>query len=446
MNTQSTTPFSTDRFQLDVRARAAAPAASRTPHIAACVLGGAAATVLTFAGASATCPPACDSQTKPDGLAGQTGSDCGALPTQTLIAMGAVASPDRPLVELAICLDTSGSMQGLIDTARARIWDIVSDLATANPAPRLRVALITFGNDGHDKENGWTKVDLALTEDLDSVSMQLFALSTNGGTELVGRAVDSATRSLDWTPGDKVLRLIVVAGNESADQDATVKYADASRRAIEKGIMVNSIYCGDPSDELAPAWREVATLADGKFAAINQAQGAVAIATPFDAELAQLSGELNTTYVAYGARGAWHAENQTAQDSNAQQMAPAAAAARCVAKSGSTYDNRQWDLVDASREPDFKLEDVKTDELPECMRTMTLDQRRTYLTERAKERETLQARVKSIGAERAKFIAEAQAKEAQSGARFESVIRDAVREQARSKGMVFPEISASATN
>ena len=344
----------------------------------------------------------------------------------------------QPLVELAICLDTSGSMQGLIDTARARIWDIVSDLATATPAPKLRVALVTFGNDGHNNENGWTNVDIGLTEDLDSVSLKLFALSTNGGTELVGRAVDVATRSLEWTPGESVLHLIVVAGNESADQDQTVKYADASRRAIEKGIMVNSIYCGDPNDALAPQWRDVAKLADGKFAAINQSNGAIAIATPFDDELASISSQLNTTYIPYGAKGEWHASNQTAQDANAANMAPAAAAQRCVAKSGGIYDNTRWDLVDACKNKDFKLEDVKAEDLPLAMQSMTLEQRRAFVQTQSNERETLQARVQEIAAKRAQFIAAEQAKVDANTPRFETVIRDAVRSQARAKGMEFP--------
>ncbi len=344
----------------------------------------------------------------------------------------------RPVVDLAICLDTSGSMQGLIDTARARIWDVVSDLATAQPVPRLRVALITFGNDGHAAENGWTKVDSGFTEDLDLISLKLFALTTNGGTELVGRAVDLATRSLEWTPGDSTLRLIVVAGNESADQDQEIRYGDASRRAIEKGIMVNSIYCGDPADQMAPAWREVAKLADGRFAAINQNDGAVAIATPFDDRLAALSSELNGTYIPYGAQGEWHASNQQRQDANAAGVAPAAAAQRCVAKGGAIYDNRGWDLVDACKDSNFKLDTVQADQLPESMRSMTPEQRREHVAAMGARRAEIQKQVQEVGAERERFIAAERARLAANGPRFEHVIRDAVRSQAQAKGLRFP--------
>jgi len=347
------------------------------------------------------------------------------------------ASPQR-IVELAICLDTSGSMEGLIDTARTRIWDIVSDLATATPAPRLRVALITFGNNGHQAESGWTSIDQGLTDDLDSISMKLFALRTNGGEEYVGRAVDLAAKSLAWTPGEETLKLIVIAGNESADQDRLVKYADASRTAIERGIMVNAIYCGDPSDTMAPAWREVATLADGHFAAINQNDGVVAIAAPQDSQLVALSTALNTTYLPFGAKGEWHAANQAEQDANVAAMAPSAAAQRCVAKGSELYDNRRWDLVDASRDANFDLAAIKEDALPESMRAMTLEQRRAHIEAMAAQRTSIQQQVKELNAAREQFIAAERTRLATTGPRFEDVIRDAVRAQAKSKGLQFP--------
>src|SRR5258705_2711251 len=108
------------------------------------------------------------------------------------VKKAAGATAPRRAVHLAICLDTSGSMDGLIDEARQKIWSIVNDLALATPTPRLRIALLTYGNDGHDAERGWVAVDAPFTEDLDTVSAQLFALKTNGGTELVARVLDAA--------------------------------------------------------------------------------------------------------------------------------------------------------------------------------------------------------------------------------------------------------------
>ena len=360
------------------------------------------------------------------------------------IAMGAVADvPASPaaaaVIELAICLDTSGSMQGLLDAARARIWDIVNDLATAKPTPTLRVALLTFGNNGNAEEDGWVKVETGFTEDLDLVSERLFALSTNGGEEYVGRVLDAAARRLEWTGGDAAMKLVVVAGNESADQDPTVPFRDASRKLIGSGVMVNSIYCGPPADQLAPAWREVSTLADGHFAAIDQAQGAIAIETPYDDELVNLSALINTTYLPFGATGAWAAENQAAQDSNAQSLNNATAAQRCVTKSGALYCNDRWDLVDASAKEGFKLEDVKVEELPEAMRGMTPEERKAHIAAMAKKRAELQQQIADLGKQRDAFVEAEQTRlAAESGQEsFGTALRRAVRAQAEGKGIAF---------
>ncbi len=132
------------------------------------------------------------------------------------------AAVGEHVIELVICLDTSGSMDGLLNSARQKLWTIVNDLAKAEPTPRLRVALLSYGNDGHKSENGWVKVDTPFTEDLDTVSQKLFALTTGGGTELVGRVVQTSLQELDWHSSAGALRMIFVAGNESADQDEQV--------------------------------------------------------------------------------------------------------------------------------------------------------------------------------------------------------------------------------
>ena len=203
------------------------------------------------------------------------------------------ADPPKPEVDLVICLDTSGSMRGLINAARQSIWAIVNDLALSKPEPKLRIALLTFGNQGHQEENGWVNVDSPLTDDLDTVSQKLFALTTNGGEEYVGRVLQTSLDTLHWSTQKDALKIIVVAGNESADQDKECDFRDVCRRAIAEDIIVNSIYCGNPADKLAPVWRDVAMLADGQFAAIDKDHGDVVISTPFDTRLAELSAFVN---------------------------------------------------------------------------------------------------------------------------------------------------------
>lgn len=341
-------------------------------------------------------------------------------------------------VELVICLDTSGSMDGLIEAAKLKLWDIVNDLALATPTPRLRVALLTYGNDGHIAEDGWVRVDSPFTEDLDEISRQLFALRTNGGTEYVGRVLREAGEQLDWTPSDDALKLIVVAGNESADQDQQFRYPDVCRSIISRGIMVNAIYCGNPADNIAPGWRDVAMLADGHYAAIDHNNGNIVIASPFDDKLAELSTAINTTYIPYGEKGQWGVTNQAQQDANAESLNTATAAQRCSTKGGALYWNGSWDLVDASKGEDFKLAEIKDADLPEAMRGMTLEEKQTHIETMQAQRAQIQKEIEAYSAKRMAFVNE-EMKNQQSDAdrSFDTAIRRAIRAQAQSKGFEF---------
>ncbi len=342
------------------------------------------------------------------------------------------------VVELAICLDTSGSMSGLIQAAKQKLWAIVNDLALADPAPKLRVALLTFGNDGHNPEDGWVAVQTPFTDDLDIVSQKLFALTTNGGTEYVGRVLQSAGQ-LDWTPSDSALKLILVAGNESADQDRDVPYGDMCRKLIGNGIMVNAIYCGPAADSIAPGWRQVAQLADGHFASIDQDNGTVVVETPFDGELAELSVAVNKTYVPFGARGQTGLANQQAQDANAASLNSAAAATRATTKAQSVYFC-SWDLVDACRAGQVKIEELSADDLPEALRGMTVDERKAHVEELVRKRDEIQGRIKALSGQRSAFIAEQMKDQGLDDSKaFDRVIREAVRAQAVAKGFRFED-------
>jgi hypothetical protein len=359
-------------------------------------------------------------------------------PSPQVVELAPAQPQEQRVVDLAICLDTSGSMSGLIDAAKTKLWQIVNDLALATPTPKLRVALLTFGNDGHNAENGWVNVDAAFTDDLDLISQKLFALGTNGGTELVGRVLQVAGSQLDWTPGDAALKIIVVAGNESADQDTQVNFRDACRSIIGSGVMINSIYCGDISDSIAPGWREVATLSDGHFAAIDHNHGTIVITTPFDDDLARLSAAINETYLPFGAHGEAGSANQSAQDGNAAGLGLAVAAQRCETKAGSMYNNDSWDLVDACKNEDFDIASVKDEDLPESMRGKSEEEKQAMIAAMTQKRADIQKQVAEVSAKRTQYVTDEQRKMAQGDDKsFDAAIRKAIREQAQSKGFTF---------
>ncbi len=344
---------------------------------------------------------------------------------------------ERKPVDLVLCLDTSNSMDGLIDAARRKLWDIVNELAKAKPTPRLRVALLSYGNDGYNPETGWVRQETAFTEDLDAVYRQLFALTTNGGTEYVGRVLRASLDRLDWTPSRDALKLIFVAGNESADQDTSAPFRDVCRRAIGLGIQVNPVYCGRPEDGDASAWREIASLADGRFAAIDPDRGTVEIPTPYDEKLGRLSGELSRTFLAFGDVGRAACANQAAQDANAAGASAPAAAARAEAKAGKIY---QWrgDLVEASKEKDFRLDEVRTEDLPEEMKKMTPAEREARIAEAGRQREALQKEIAELTAQRQAYQQEEAKKQGLDGKdAFDQAVRSAVRAQGAQKGLQF---------
>lgn len=347
------------------------------------------------------------------------------------------ATTERP-IDLALCLDTSNSMDGLIDAAKRRLWDVVNDLARAKPVPRLRVALLSYGNNAYSKESGWVVTDTPFTEDLDLVSQKLFALRTWGGEEYVARVLDTAVRKLKWSEDPKALRICVVAGNESADQDRLVAFRDVAAQAAKRGIVVNSVYCGDPEDGLAPAWREVASLAEGEFAAIDQNRRAPVCATPYDTLLTTLSTSLNATYLPFGKLGAANCANQAAQDLNANGLGRDVEASRAAAKAGVNYRNGSWDLVDACRDRSVDLATLAAEDLPEAMRKLTAAERATYVGEMAKKRAEIQRQIADLAAKREEFVATEMAKQGISeDLSMGGAVRRAVRRQAERKGFSF---------
>ena len=355
------------------------------------------------------------------------------------------AVANEHVIELAICLDTSGSMDGLINSARQKLWTIVNDLAKAEPTPKLRVALLSYGNDGHNPENGWVKVETPFTEDLDTVSQMLFGLTTNGGTELVGRVVQTSLQELDWHPSAGTLRMIFVAGNESADQDEQVAARTICKEATERGIDVNSIYCvyGDDDSEVRPGWRELARLGNGEFAMIDQNNGTVVIATPYDQTLIKLSGELNETYIPFGAAGKAGCANQAAQDANAVQLNSANAASRAATKAGKLY-SCWWDLVDATRNGQVDLAKVDEKDLPEDMRALTYEQRVAKVDAMQKRRTKLQSQINELDQLRQPLLTKELARQATTNVgSFDLAIRSAIRTKAEAKGFTFSPLGAT---
>jgi len=348
--------------------------------------------------------------------------------------------PAKPVVQLAILLDTSGSMQGLIEQAKGQLWKIVNEFLKARQdgqTPEVQVALYEYGKSSLSRESGWIRQIVPLSTDLDKISEELFALKTNGGDEYCGWVIKEAVAHLDWSDDPKVYRAIIIAGNEPFTQ-GPVNYAESCKAAIAQGIIVNTIHCGDEETGIGTKWQDGALLADGKYMVINHNQAVVHIEAPQDQEIARLGAELNKTYLAYGVNGTSAAQRQSVQDRNALSLAPASGAVvqRAVTKASANYMNSSWDLVDASKQKDFKLDAIQAENLPAEMQGMSETERKDYVVQKAKERSELQAKIQSLNAEREKYVTE-QRKQMSATNTLDTVVISAVREQAAKRQFSF---------
>ncbi len=348
--------------------------------------------------------------------------------------------PGEPVVELAILLDTSNSMDGLIDQAKTRLWDIVNELATSKQAgsrPILRVGLYEYGNSRLDGKTGHIRQVLGLTTDLDAVSEQLFALNTSGGSEYCGWVIQEATQHLEWGASAGDLRMIVIAGNEPFTQ-GPVDYKSSLPAAIDKGIVVNTIFCGPFDEGVSTGWRDGAQLADGRYANIDQNQEMVHIPAPQDDQLRALNEQLNGTYIAYGREGAQRRARQSAQDKAAGQAAAGAELGRIAAKSSALYRNAHWDLVDAVKEETVDLDEIDEKLLPESMKKMSLDERKAYVAELASRRAGIQKQIQELDKQRRAYVDDKRREMSASGEdALDSAIIKALREAASKRGFEF---------
>lgn len=353
------------------------------------------------------------------------------------------ADANPPRIQLAILLDTSNSMDGLINQARTHLWKVVNEFATAKRgglSPELQVALYEYGNSGLAAQEGHIRQVVPFTTDLDRISKDLFALTTNGGEEYCGWVIERAVSDLKWSDQQKDLKCIFIAGNEPFSQGPK-DFRKSCKAAADKGITISTIFCGDTNEGVRTSWADGAKLADGTYVSINQNEVLPAIASPQDKELEQLSAELNKTYIPYGKADKRRdlAQNQLAQDANAAGAAPGAAQARASVKASRLYRNADWDLVDGLKEGVVKkLEDVKEEDLPDELKKLKPEERKVYVEKKAADRKLLQEKIKELSGARDKHVDEELKKVRASAVNtLDRAIIEGVRKQAEAKEFEF---------
>lgn len=339
-------------------------------------------------------------------------------------------------VQLAILLDTSNSMDGLIQQAKTQLWSIVNTFGHAKRDGQqafVEVALYEYGNNALDRESYFIRQVLPFTRDLDEVSEQLFQLKTNGGDEFCGAVIRRAAEQLAWDDTAGTYRAIFIAGNEPFNQ-GTIDPGSACREAMESSILVNTIHCGTESVGVNTGWKSGALVTGGNFSVIDQNKRVVEITCPQDAVIIQLNGDLNKTYLKFGTKGDYGCANQRRQDSNAE-VSKAGQVTRAVTKSTGNYSNKSWDLVDACKDEDFEITKVKRETLPTELQKLEAEELATKVAEMTAKREEIQGKIQQLNVEREAFLA---AERKRLGEQAEGTLGDEVRkavsEQAKKLG------------
>ena len=340
----------------------------------------------------------------------------------------------RQTIKVALLLDTSNSMDGLINQAKTQLWEIVNELSYAKygiQQPDLEIALYEYGNDRLESSDGYIRQVLPFSNDLDDISEKLFSLVTNGGKEYCGQVINSSIKELDWGIDTNDLKLIFIAGNEPFTQ-GKINYKEVISDAKEKDIIVNTIYCGDYQTGISGKWKDGAELGGGDYMTINQNKEIVHIVTPFDDAIIILNKQLNNTYIYYGNRGKQKFSNQSKQDSNALEINQSVVVKRAVSKSNRLYENAGWDLVDKAKKSTIDYSEIDRKKLPVELQKKSDEELKKYVEEQDKIRSKIKVKINELNRKRKIFIAKKQNESMEKGA-LDNVIIQAIKKQAKAK-------------
>ena len=342
-------------------------------------------------------------------------------------------------IEVAFVLDTTGSMSGLIEGAKRKIWSIANQLASAEQGAEVRFALIGY----RDRGDAYVTQIHDLTNDIDAVYARLMQFQADGGgdgPESVNQALHEAVTRLDWSTSKDTYRVIFLVGDAPPhlDYQDDVRYDRTVRLARQRDITINAIQCGEWA-ETAQIWREIASLGMGTYAAIAQDGGMATIATPLDDELAKLNRELAGTVLAYGREDERREADEKVRNA-LRAEAPAAAdrlAYLSKASDGAVVTGSK-DLV-AEAAAGASVASVAPEALPERLREMPAEKRQAYVDGQLAKRKAMQSRIAEVTAERDAYLAEEEAKARAAGRddAFDQKVNDAIKAQAARKGIAL---------
>lgn len=330
-------------------------------------------------------------------------------------AQEAAKKAARPTVEVVFCLDTTGSMSGLINAAKQKIWAISNQISSGNPTPIVKIGLVAY----RDRGDAYITKVIDLSDDLDAIHGHLMGFQAAGGgdfPESVNQALHEAVTKISWSKDKKTLRMIFLVGDAAPHMNYPddVKYPATCKLALKNDIIINAVQCGNHA-ETKKYWLDICRSAEGSYVQID-AQGGpiIAVATPFDADLAKINVEINKTQLVFGKHESQVAGKQKLAESAAL---PTAAQADRAAFNARNSAATAYDLVQVLKEGKVKLEDLKKDELPDELKGKTLAEQKEMLAKIETRRQDLSKQAIELDKKRGEFINKKLAEDSKSRAR-----------------------------
>ncbi len=349
----------------------------------------------------------------------------------------------QPVIDVVFVLDTTGSMSGLIQTAKEKIWSIASTMAAAQPTPEIRIGLVGY----RDRGDAYVTRKVDLSDDLDSVYAALMDFQADGGgdtPESVNEALHVAVNAMSWSEKDQAYQVIFLVGDAPPHMDYNeVRYPEIIASATEKGIVVNTIQCGDVAQTVAP-WTQIAHLSNGKFFQVEQAGSAVAFATPYDEEIAELSVKLDDTRLYFGSDEEKAKMNyKVAATAKLTDGSSVASRARRGAFNASEGGRKNLlgenELVAAVASGEVDLDEIEEDALPEELKPMAPAAQEAYVAELAEKRADLRRQIRDLSENRSAYLSKKVEESGGLESSLDQQLYDAVKEQAGAAGLEYKD-------
>jgi len=340
-------------------------------------------------------------------------------------------------IQIALVIDVSSSMNGLINQTKRQIWKTINKLTKAEKKGdnvTIEFAIGSYGSINFP-ENGHFFMHAPLSSDLDLISEKIFDLRIGGREEYCGYALKNCLDSLQWSDNKDDLKVIFIAGNESFNS-GEIDYSIPCKKASKNHIFINTIYCGDELEGVENFWADGAKRGKGIFMTIDQESTLAITETLWDKKIINYNEKLNSTYIPYGDLGLKHLERQTKQDENAFSLGNAFLRDRIMFKVSDYYKNSNWDLVDAFKEDNEIIKNIRQTDFPQNLRTMSIDKKRKYLQLKLKER-NLYKELALIYCKKAEEILENTRAETSMNLTLDNQIIDTIIEQGKLKNFEF---------